>query len=136
MITRLIRIRRWQVLFLFSFDIDDMEDILDALSWVDAPDSIVSQVSENVSVGNLDEGFTYSDPDLRKTVFAISKTSSGPEVLDSTVHEIIHIVQHIALQDGMDMFSESVAYLGGDISRAISDIVCELSCPHCNSRED
>lgn len=136
MITRLIRIRRWQVLFLFSFDIDDMEDILDALSWVDAPDSIVSQVSENVSVGNLDEGFTYSDPGLRKTVFAISKTSSGPEVLDSTVHEIIHIVQHIALQDGMDMFSESVAYLGGDISRTISDIVCELSCPHCNSRED
>lgn len=131
MISRLIQIRRWEVVFLFSFDIDDMEQIWDALSWADAPSSVVSKVSENVSAGRLDEGFTYSDPDLRRTVFGIGKTSSGPEVLDSTVHEIIHIVQHIAMEDGMDMFSESVAYLGGDISRTISDIVCELSCPHC-----
>lgn len=131
MISRLIQIRRWEVVFLFSFDIDDMEQIWDALSWADAPSSVVSKVSENVSAGRLDEGFTYSDPDLRRTVFGIGKTSSGPEVLDSTVHEIIHIVQHIAMEDGMDMFSESVAYLGCDISRTISDIVCELSCPHC-----
>lgn len=136
MITRLIQIRRWRVLFLFSFDIDDMEEIWDALSWVDAPRSIFQQVSEKVSAGNLDEGFTFSNQDLRRTVFAIGKTSSGPEVLDSTVHEIIHIVQHVALEDGMDMFSEEVAYLGGDISRTISDIVCELSCPHCHYRHD
>lgn len=134
MISRRIHIRRWSVLFLFSFDINDMEEIQDALSWADAPMSVVSQVSENVSAGNLDEGFTFSNPDLRRTVFGIGRTSSGPEVLDSTVHEIIHIVQHIALEDGMDMFSESVAYLGGDISREVSDIVCELSCPHCNGR--
>lgn len=136
MITRLIQIRRWQVLFMFSFDIDDIEEIWDALSWADAPMSVVSKVSENVSVGNLDEGFTYSDPNLRRTVFAISKTSSGPEVLDSTVHEIFHIVQHIAAEDEIDMFSEKAAYLAGDVSREISDIVCELSCPHCNSRHD
>lgn len=136
MITRLIQIRRWQVLFMFSFDIDDIEEIWDALSWADAPMSVVSKVSENVSVGNLDEGFTFSNPDLRRTVFAISKTSSGPEVLDSTVHEIFHIVQHIAAEDEIDMFSEKAAYLAGDVSREISDIVCELSCPHCNSRHD
>lgn len=132
MITRLIQIRRWKVLFLFSFDIDDIEEIWDALSWADAPRSVVSKVSENVSAGRLDEGFTYSDPELRRTVFAIGKTTSGPEVLDSTVHEIFHIVQHIAGEDGIDMFSEKAAYLAGDISREISDIVCELSCPHCN----
>lgn len=136
MIPRLIQIRRWQVLFLFSFDIDDIEEIWDALSWADAPMSVVSQVSEKVSAGRLDEGFTYSDPGLRRTVFAIGKTSSGPEVLDSTVHEIIHIAQHIAVEDGIDPFSEEFAYLGGDISREVSDIVCELSCPHCNSRHD
>lgn len=136
MIPRLIQIRRWQVLFLFSFDIDDIEEIWDALSWADAPMSVVSKVSENVSAGRLDEGFTYSDPNLRRTVFATGKASSGPEVLDSTVHEIFHIVQHIAAEDGMDMFSEKPAYLAGDISREISDIVCELSCPHCNSRHD
>ena len=134
MIIREVHIRRWDVVFLFSFDLGDMERILDALSWADAPDSVIQKVSENVSAGFLDEGFTFSNPDQRKTVFAISETSSGPEVLDSTVHEIIHIVQHIAMEDDLDMYSEKVAYLGGDISRTISDIVCELSCPHC-SRE-
>ena len=135
MIIRKIHIRRWEIVFLFSFDIYDMESILDALLWAEAPDSIISQVSENVSAEYLDEGFTFTNPDLRRTVFGISKASSGPEVLDSTVHEIIHIVQHIAMEEGLDMFSEEVAYLGGDISRTISDIVCELSCPHCSRRD-
>lgn len=132
MLVRKINIQRWEVVFLFSFDAYDMEWILDALSWADAPNSIVSKVSENVSAGRLDEGFTFSNPELRRTVFGISKASSGPEVLDSTVHEIIHIAQHIAVEDGIDPFSEEMAYLGGDISREISDIVCELSCPHCS----
>lgn len=132
MVSRIVHIRRWEILFLFSFDIDDMERIHDALFWAEAPDSIIQQVSENVSAGFLDEGFTFTNPDLRRTVFAISETSSGPEVLDSTVHEIIHITQHISLEDDIDPYSEKFAYLGGDISREVSDIVCELSCPHCH----
>lgn len=132
MIVRKINILGWTIVFLFSFDTYDMERIYDALLWAEAPDSIISQVSEKVYAGRLDEGFTYSDPSLRHTIFAIGKTSSGPEVLDSTVHEIIHIAQHIAVEDGIDPLSEQFAYLGGDISREVSDIVCELSCPHCS----
>ena len=134
MLVRNVNIRHWEILFLFSFDTYDMERIYDALIWAEAPNSIIQQVSEKVSAGNLDEGFTFSNSSLRKTVFAIGKTSSGPEVLDSTVHEIIHITQHIATEDGIDPYSETFAYLGGDISREISDIVCELSCPHCNRK--
>lgn len=134
MLTRNIEIRRWRVVFLFSFDSSDMERILDALLWADAPDSIISQVSENVYDGRLNEGFTYSEPSLRRTVFATGMAENGPEVLDSVVHEIFHIVQHIAKEDGIDIYSEDAAYLAGDISREISDIVCELSCPHCSRK--
>lgn len=135
MITREVHIRRWTVVFLFSFDANDMERIYEALVWAEAPDSVVSQVSENVSAGYLNEGFCYSNPRLRRTVYAIGKASSGPQVLDSIVHEIIHIIQHIGEEDGIDPYGEEVAYLGGNLSREISDIVCELSCPHC-SQED
>lgn len=131
MITRKVRIHDWTILLLFSFDEDDMERIYDALIWADAPDSIISKVSENVYAGRLNEGFTYSEPSLRRTVFATGLAENGPEVLDSVVHEIIHICQHIAIEEGMDPFGEAFAYLGGHISREISDIVCELSCPHC-----
>lgn len=132
MIIRKVRIHDWTILFLFSFDRYDMERIYDALFWADAPDSIIHQVSENVRAGYLNEGFTYSNPPIRRTVYGIGMASSGPQVLDSIVHEIIHIIQHVGQEDGIDPYGEEVAYLGGNISREISDIVCQLSCPHCH----
>lgn len=132
MIVREVHIRHWDILFLFSFDAKDMESILDALFWADAPDSVIRKTSENVMAGERNEGFTYSNPSLRRTVFGAGKATAGPEMLDTIVHEIIHICQHIATADGIDPFSEKIAYLGGDISRAVSDVVCKLSCPHCS----
>lgn len=131
MIVRKVHINHWTILFLFSFNQYDMERIYDALLWVEAPNSIVSQVERNVRAGRLNEGFTYSEPSLRRTVFATGMAENGPEVLDSIVHEIFHIVQHMAAEDRIDIYSEDAAYLAGDISREVSDIVCELSCPHC-----
>lgn len=109
---------------------------MDALFWADAPASIVSQVSENIRAGRLNEGFCYSNPRLRRTVLGTGSASSGPEVLNSMVHEIIHICQHIAQEDGWNPFGEPFAYCGGEIARSVSDIVCELSCPHCHSRRE
>ena len=132
MIARKVHIRHWTIQFLFSFDKHDMERILDALVWADAPESIIQEVSENVRAGRLNEGFTYSEPSLRRTVFASGETTTGPEMLNTIVHEIIHIVQHIAIEDGIDPYSEDFAYAGGDIASTVSDIVRVLSCPHCS----
>ncbi len=131
MTIRRTRIRRWDIVFYFSFNTYDKERILDALLWAKTPNSVISQVLENISAGRLNEGFCYSNSDLRRTVLGVGAASSGPEVLNSMIHEIIHICQHIALEDGLDPYGEPFAYLGGDIAREVSDIVCLLSCPHC-----
>lgn len=130
--TRKVNIHGWDIIFLFSFDRQDMESIYDALVWAEAPDSIISQVSENVYAGRRNEGFTYSEPSLRRTVFASGKATTGPEMLNTITHEITHIAQHIALEDEINPFSEDFAYLCGDIASTVSDIVCKLSCPHCS----
>ena len=104
---------------------------MDALVWANAPDSIISKVSENISAGNFNEGFCFSNPLERKTVVGVGKTDTGPEFLNTTVHEVAHIAQHIAEEDGVDPFSEEFAYLIGNIMHDISDIVCEMSCPRC-----
>lgn len=132
MISRTTAIRRWKIMFLFSFESTDWDRVLDALIWAEAPEYLISKVERNVSAGRLDEGFCYSNPALRRTVLGTGAASSGPEVLDSMVHEIIHICQHISMEDRIDPYGEPFAYLGGDIAREVSDIVCELSCPHCN----
>lgn len=129
--TRVIHIRHWSIVFLFSFDTYDEGTVLDSLLWADAPASIDSKVSDVVSAGYLDNGFTFSNPDIRRSVVGVSKSSSGPEFLNTTIHEITHIAQHIANEDGIDPYSEEFAYLIGDITREISDIVCKMSCPNC-----
>ena len=134
MTIRRVHIRRWDILFYLSFDTDDKERILDALVWAQAPSSVIRDVSENISAGNPNEGFCYSNPLQRKTVIGVSETTTGPEFLNSVVHEIAHVAMHIAEEDGIDPYSEDLAYLIGDISHDISYVVCELSCPHCNSR--
>lgn len=133
-IKRKIQIRHWTILFIFSFDARNLEDIEEALLWADAPDSIIEKVRENVLAERLDEGFCFSQPSVRRSVAAVGMTSNGPEVLNTTVHEIAHIAQHICEEDGIDPMSEDFAYTVGDITILVSDIVCELSCPHCNNR--
>lgn len=132
MIARKVHIRHWTIQFLFSFDKHDMERILDALVWADAPASIIRQATERVGSGNLNEGFCFSNPKLRRSVVGVSETVSGPEFLNTTIHEIAHVAMHIAEEDGIDPYSEELAYLMGDISHDISYVVCELSCPHCS----
>lgn len=56
------------------------------------------------------------------------------EFLNTTIHEIVHITQDISHEDGIEPWGEDFAYLAGDISRMVSDIVCEASCPHCRRR--
>lgn len=128
---RYIETQRWSVLFYFDFDIRDQERILDALVWAEAPDSITEKVSEAISAGDFNEGFCFSNPSLRVSIVGIGKTDTGPEFLNTVIHEIAHLALHIAEEDGIDPYSEDLAYLMGDISHEISDIICEMSCPHC-----
>lgn len=134
MIYRKVKIHNWTIRFLFSFDKSDKAAVVESLFWAEAPNSIIRRVAENVNAGHLNEGFCYSNPSLRCTVLGTGLAESGPEVLDTMVHETIHICQHIAEEDGMDPYGEEMAYLGGHISREVSDIVCELSCPKCHKK--
>lgn len=131
MIIRNTNIRHWQIAFNFSFNQHDLGVLTDALIWADAPESIINTVTENVRAGRRNEGFCFSNPSLRRSVIGVGVTDTGPEFLDTTVHEIVHIAQHISENDGIDPLSEDFAYLAGDISHEISDIVCEMSCPYC-----
>jgi hypothetical protein len=134
MIYRKVKIHNWTIRFLLSFDKSDKAFVVESLFWAEAPNSIIRRVMDNINAGHLNEGFCYSNPSLRRTVLGVGIAESGPEILDTMVHEIIHICQHIASEDGMDPYGEEVAYLGGHISREVSDIVCELSCPRCHKK--
>lgn len=79
----------------------------------------------------MDTGFTYSNPEFRESVVVIGSSSSGAEFLNSFVHELRHLTDDIAYTCGYPLRGEPAAYLAGDISMGLSDIVCVMSCEKC-----
>lgn len=131
MLFRRINIRNWEITFAFLFGKEDADSIVRLLAEAEASDKIIETVRKNILRERDNEGFCFSNPSLRKSVAGIGYTSSGEEFLNSSIHEIIHLVQDIAKTDGLDPYGESAAYFGGDISSKISDIVCRFSCDKC-----
>lgn len=131
MLFRTLDIQNWRILFIFAIENTDESAILGALGDADAPMGIISHVSGNLRKKRLNEGFSYSNPSLRKSVAYIGVASSGQEFLNTAFHEIYHLTQDIGKADGLDPYGESTAYLAGDISSKISDILCRYSCDKC-----
>lgn len=133
MLFRKTHILQWEVTFLFDYDEYDKGSILRQLLYCGAPDSIINRVSRNIDAGRLDEGFTFSEPLRKCSIVGIGRTSSGPEFLSSFCHELRHLTDDIASGEGMSLKGEKVAYLTGEVARRVSDVVCQISCPHCRS---
>lgn len=132
MIIRRIDIQDWTAIFLFSFDNLEKKDVLRQLIDCEPPASIVKKVEENLSRNRPDEGFTYSNTDIRRSVVYIGPTSSGGEFLSSFVHELAHVVCDICVTDKISLRGEKIAYLTGEIARRLSDVVCFFSCDSCS----
>lgn len=131
MLLRRIDILGWTAIFLFSVDGLDRDDVLRQLINCDPPASIVRKVSANLDARRDNEGFTYSNSRLRRSVVYIGPTSSGAEFLSSFCHELAHLVCDLCIADDISLEGEKIAYIQGEIAMRLSGVVCELSCDHC-----
>lgn len=131
MIYRRIEIAQWTCDLYVSIDGYWIDEILEVFSSLDAPADVTRRIERNMLRNELDSGFTFSNPDLRRSVMVIGKPSSGAEFLNSFTHELRHLVDDIAMVDRMPTSGEGVAYLTGDTAMLAADIVCKMSCDHC-----
>ena len=134
MIYRHLRIGRWEVDFYFAVDGYDIRRILNRLDHVGAPESVILEAYEKMRRGFPNEGFTWSDERNFRAVVVVGAATRGGEFLDSLVHELGHLADHIALALGVDLDSEESKYILGDTAREFIDVVCLLGCRHCNHR--
>lgn len=133
MLKRSIDIERysWHVDFFFALTHYEQPPILSCLRSLDASRSVMERVREKMTDDDVNTGFTYSNPRKRSSVVVIGKSSCGAEFLNSFCHELRHLTDDIALEEGMQIAGEEPAYLTGDIALLLSDIVCKLTCKHC-----
>lgn len=131
MIHRVILVGHWVVDFVFATERYDVDGILSCLYDAGAPRWAMDDAEELMSSGDFNTGFTYANPEIRRAVVVVGPTTSGAEFTDTLVHEIHHLAVAIASELGIDLESETPAYLAGDSARALAEVVCELGCGHC-----
>lgn len=124
---RTIHIRGWRV-DVFIGDGYHPDEVLDCLEDMDAPDGIMEKAQTMMYDGRPNEAFTYSNG--RRTCIWIGKTDSHEEFLNSMIHEIRHLVDHIADYYGLSN-GEAVGYMSGDAAFLLAEDICEHGCPHC-----
>ena len=121
----------WCCKFYMAYDESDLGVLLNALQRCGAPEDLLKKVTSNVLEGNLNEGFTFSDYENRCSVIGVGIADSGEQFLNSFVHELRHLVDDMAYADGLSPGGEETAYLTGNITLGVADIVCRYSCENC-----
>jgi hypothetical protein len=124
---RTIHIRGWRVdVFIEGGYHPDM--VMECLEEMDAPNDILEKAHGLIVENKPNQAFTYSNG--RHTCIYIGWTTSGEEFLNSLVHEIRHLVDHIAAFYGLEN-NEAVGYLSGDAALLLAEDICEHGCVHC-----
>lgn len=131
--TKTLYIGRWKVDFLFADKGYDREEALEYLYDCGASDFALRQAENLMALCEWNCGFTFADPEGCRAVVFIGPTSSGAEFVNTFVHEVHHLAVAIASEIGIDLESETPAYIAGDAARDLAGIVCELGCCRCNS---
>lgn len=130
MIHRVLHIRsKWRVdVFIDNDDSYDYSEVIGCLNDMNASDWAMDKVERHLDKDSYNEAFTYSKG--RRTCIFIGKTTDGREFLNSLVHELRHLVDHIADYYGWDN-SEAVGYLSGDMAFELAEDICRLGCTEC-----
>ena len=128
MIYRNIKIGRWHVCFIFAPTGYDDNAILDILYDLDASDYILVKAGKKLREARPNEGFTFANQAMREALVVIGPTTSGGEFVNTLVHEVHHLAVAVADSLGIDLESETPAYIAGDSARELSDVICSLGC--------
>lgn len=113
---------------MFCLDGYDIDEVMSALDKGEAPKRITDDASKLMLSQMDDTGFTYCHFGNRYILVVIGPQSSGKEFINTLVHEIHHVAVAIAGGLGIDLESETPAYLSGEMARSMADMLCSIAC--------
>lgn len=128
MIHRLLYINDWDVDFIFANDEYDIDVVLEYLMRAHADWDSIQDAIDLMSGDELNTGLTCIGKHGNKAVVLVGPASSSAEMLDTLMHELLHLTEEIVSSYGYDLTGELPAYLIGDLAREFIDIVCDLCC--------
>jgi len=121
----------WSVKIYYAVDTYYTDDILSDLLELDPSASEYFKAKRLLDECRYNEGFTYTNYSLKRTLIVIGLTSSPDEFQDVLEHEKGHLITHIGKYYELNPYGEEIQYLSGNVSKILFKKSKQFLCKHC-----
>ena len=124
----------WHVKVFYVVDLIPIDYIVKQLEKMGCDKKDVDSAIEVLGSDSYNRGITFSNNQTRESVIVIGETSCPAQFSHSYDHEKLHLAMHISKTDGIDPYSEELAYLIGDIGFQTFPMAKWFLCEHCREK--
>lgn len=126
--------RYWKVYVYYDVTSRDTTKIVTRLYEIGFPRNYITSAYATLNSNKLNQGLTQTNNRLKTSVVVFTKTSNASQFVNSFVHEIGHVSNHIARTYNLDLNGEEVQYIAGDIAQEMFKRCHTLMCDCCRKR--
>ena len=123
--------RYWKVYVYYDVTPKDAIEIITKLQEIKLPKSYITSAYTTLVSNKLNQGLTQTNNRLKTSVIVFTKTSNASQFVNSFVHEIGHLSNHIAITYNLNLNGEEVQYIAGDIAQEMFKCCHTLMCDYC-----
>ena len=124
----------WKVYVYYDVTPKDAIEIVTKLQEIKLPKSYITSAYTTLVSNKLNQGLTQTNNRHKTSVIVFTKTSSAGQFVNSFVHEIGHLSNHIARTYNLDLNGEEVQYIAGDIAQQMFKRCHTLMCGCCREQ--
>ena len=123
--------RYWKVYVYYDVTPKDAIKVVTKLQEIRLPKSYITSAYTTLISDKLNQGITETNSKLKESVIVFTKTTNASQFINSFVHEIGHLSNHIARTYNLDLNREEVQYIAGDIAQQMFKRCHTLTCDYC-----
>ena len=121
----------WKVYVYYDVTPKDTIKVVTKLQEIRLPKSYITSAYTTLISDKLNQGITETNSKLKESVIVFTKTTNASQFINSFVHEIGHLSNHIARTYNLDLNREEVQYIAGDIAQQMFKRCHTLMCDYC-----
>ena len=121
----------WKVYVYYDVTSKDTIKIITKLQELKLPKSYITSAYTTLISNKLNQGLTETNSKLKESIVVFTKTTNASQFVNSFVHEIGHLSNHIARTYNLDLNGEEVQYIAGDIAQQMFKRCHTLMCDCC-----
>lgn len=128
-----VKRRYWKVYAYYDIIKDNLDELIDALNKAKFRTSYIASAYAILEDNKKNCGFTYTNLQTKTTIIGITRTTSAEQFVNSFTHELLHLCTHIAKAYDININSEEICYISGDIAQEMFRSCHKLMCDDCRN---